>query len=159
MSKANSAVVHHGPADTLEALYRAEYVGMVRLAFTLVGTNAEAEEIVQDSFVEISRRLEDLRQPGAYLRAVVVSRCRSTLRRRRLTEQRPPVRPADLAPETGEVWDVVQQLPEHQRIAVVLRYYCDFRASEIAKIVDVPASTVRSHLRRALGSMRKELTS
>jgi RNA polymerase sigma factor (sigma-70 family) len=151
--------VSETPAAALEALYRAEYVGLVRLAFTLVGTNAEAEEIVQDSFVEISPRLAGLQRPGAYLRAVVVNRCRSALRRRRVMQQSARVGPRDLTPEAESLWDVLEQLPEQQRIAVVLRYYCGFKASEIAQLIDVPAATVRSHLHRALGSMRKELTS
>ena len=138
-----TVAVRQGPAATLEVLYRAEYTGMVRLAFTLIGSNAEAEEVVQDSFVEISRRFDELEQPGAYLRTVVVSRCR----------------PPDLPPEAESLWDVLERLPEHQRIAVVLRYYCGYRASEISKIIDTPAATVRSHLRRALGAMRKELSS
>jgi RNA polymerase sigma factor (sigma-70 family) len=150
--------VRQGPAATLEVVYRAEYVGMVRLAYTLVGSNAEAEEIVQDSFVEISRRFDELERPGAYLRTVVVSRCRSVLRRRRLMHVHPPTRPPDLTPETESLWDLLEQLPEEQRIAVVLKYYCGLRAAEIADIVDRPAATVRSHLRRALAALRKELT-
>ncbi|MDW3216421.1 MAG: sigma-70 family RNA polymerase sigma factor [Ilumatobacteraceae bacterium] len=158
MRDTEAVAVRQGPAATLEVLYRAEYTGMVRLAFTLIGNNAEAEEVVQDSFLEISRRFDDLGQPGAYLRTVVVSRCRSVLRRRRLMRQNPPTRPSDLPPEVESLWDVLEQLPEHQRIAVVLRYYCGYRAAEIAKITDQPAATVRSHLRRAMKSMRKELT-
>lgn len=144
--------------QTLIDLYRAEYTGMVRLAFTLIGNNAEAEEVVQDSFLEISSRFDHLGQPGAYLRTIVVSRCRSVLRRRRLMQLTPPARPTDLPPEAESLWDVLEQLPEHQRIAVVLRYYCGYRASEIAQITDQPAATVRSHLRRAMKAMRKELT-
>ncbi len=157
MRKIKSAAVRQGPTSALEVLYRAEYTGMVRLAFTLVGSTAEAEEIVQDSFVEISRRIADLgHQPGGYLRAVVVSRCRSALRRRRLMGQH-AFRPTDLAPEAESLWDVLEHLTEEQRIAVVLRYYCGCNASEIAAIVDQPAATVRSHLRRALQAMRKEI--
>jgi RNA polymerase sigma factor (sigma-70 family) len=131
---------------------------MVRFAFTLVGSNAEAEEIVQDSFVEISPRIADLgQQPGAYLRAVVVSRCRSALRRRRLMGQHTSIRPSDLAPDAESLWDVLEHLTEQQRIAVVLRYYCGCNASEIAAMIDQPAATVRSHLRRALQTMRKEI--
>jgi len=75
MRKSESAAVRPGPTFALELLYRAEYAGMVRLAYTLLGNNAEAEEIVQDSFVEMSQRLADLGDhPGGYLRAVVVSR-------------------------------------------------------------------------------------
>lgn len=159
MRHTEAVAVRQGPAATLEVLYRAEYTGMVRLAFTLIGNNAEAEEVVQDSFVEISQRFDELDQPGGYLRTVVVSRCRSVLRRRRLMHQHPPTRPTDLPPEAESLWDVLEQLPEHQRIAVVLKYYCGLRASEIAKIIDQPPATVRSHLRRAMGSMRKELSS
>jgi RNA polymerase sigma factor (sigma-70 family) len=157
MRKIKSVAVRQGPTTALEVLYRAEYTGMVRLAFTLVGSNAEAEEIVQDSFVEISRRIADLgQQPGGYLRAVVVSRCRSALRRRRMMGKQ-SFRPTDLAPEAESLWDVLEHLTEEQRIAVVLRYYCGCNASEIAAIVDQPAATVRSHLRRALQAMRKEI--
>jgi len=159
MRHTETVAVQQGPAATLEVLYRAEYTGMVRLAYTLIGNNAEAEEVVQDSFVEISRRFDELDQPGAYLRTIVVSRCRSVLRRRRVMNLHPPEPPRDLDPQTESLWDVLERLPEHHRIAVVLKYYCGLRASEIAKIIDLPAATVRSHLRRALSAMRKELSS
>ena len=109
--------------------------------------------------MEISQRFDELDQSGAYLRTVVVSRCRSTLRRRRVMQLHAPTRPPDLTPEVESLWGVLDQLPEHQRIVVVLKYYCGYRASEIAKIIDQPAATVRSHLRRALGAMRKEFSS
>jgi RNA polymerase sigma factor (sigma-70 family) len=143
----------------LERLYASEYSGMVRLAYTLVGSNAEAEDLVQDSFVEVARRLDEVRKPGAYLRSAVVSRCRSALRRRRVMAMHPPEPPAGLASDAGELWDVLSKLPENQRIAVVLRYYGGYKASEIAKIVDMPGATVRSHLRRGLTALRKELDS
>jgi RNA polymerase sigma factor (sigma-70 family) len=143
----------------LERLYAAEYTGMVRLAYTLVGSNAEAEDLVQDSFVEVAGRMDEIRKPGAYLRSAVVSRCRSALRRRRVMSMHPPEPPAGLANDAGELWDVLSKLPEDQRIAVVLRYYGGYKASEIAKIVDMPGATVRSHLRRGLTALRKELDS
>ena len=79
-----SVVADTRVSGTGEVTYRTEYIGMVRLAYTLVGSNAEAEDLVQDSFVEVARRLDEIRKPGAYLRSAVVSRCRSVLRRRRV---------------------------------------------------------------------------
>jgi RNA polymerase sigma factor (sigma-70 family) len=146
-----------GDWDLLERLYRSEYDGMVRLAITLVSDVGEAEEIVQDSFVEVHRRLETIRKPGAYLRSSVVSRCRSALRRRRVMDVRPSDPPAQLSTSACEVWDVLSELTEDQRLAVVLRYYGGYRLSEIAAIVDKPAPTVRSHLRRGLAVLRREL--
>ena len=143
----------------LETLFRAEYSGMVRLAFTLVGNNAEAEEVVQDSFADVHRRYDELRRPGAYLRSCVVSRCRSTLRRRRVMPSHPPDPPNDLPHGASELWDVLHKLTEDQRVAVVLKYYGQYRASEIAEIMDIPGATARSHLKRGLAALRKELES
>jgi RNA polymerase sigma factor (sigma-70 family) len=152
-----TTVIEH--ADVLDRLYRSEYTGMVRLAYTLVGSNAEAEDLVQDSFVEVARRLDEIRKPGAYLRSAVVSRCRSVLRRRRVIALHPPEPPAGLASAASELWDVLGKLPEDQRVVVVLKYYGGYRASEIASIVDMPGATVRSHLRRGLTALREELDS
>ncbi len=143
--------------SALEALYRAEYEPMVRLAFTLVGSNEQAEDLVQESFVEVSRRLGEIRNPGGYLRTAVVSRCRSALRRRRIASRHVPEHPPSISAEASELWDVLDKLTDDQRIAVVLRYWAGYRATEIAKLVDMPAATVRSHLRRGLATLRREL--
>lgn len=140
----------------LDALYRVEYAGMVRLAYTLLASNAEAEEIVQDSFVEVYRRWPEILKPGAYLRCAVVSRCRSALQRRKLRPSYPAEEPSVSAP-ANELWDVLTGLPDDQRIAVVLRYYGGYAAPDIAAMLEIPASTVRSHLRRGLANLKKEL--
>ncbi len=144
-------------AERLERLFRAEYEPMFRLAYTLVGAEAEAEELVQDAFVEVHRRLHDIRKPGAYLRSAVVSRCRSALRRRRYMALSSPEPPPSLGQDASELWDVLGRLSEDQRVAVVLRYYGGYRSSEIAEIANMPAATVRSHLRRGLARLRREL--
>ncbi len=131
--------------------------GMVRLAYTLVGSMAEAEELVQDSLLEVFRRMDEIRRPGAYLRCAVVSRCRSALHRRRTLALHPPAPPNGLTGEAGDLWEMLATLTADQRIAVVLRYYGGYRATEIASIVGMPAATVRSHLRRGLATLRKEL--
>jgi RNA polymerase sigma factor (sigma-70 family) len=139
----------------LDALYRVEYAGMVRLAYTLLANNAEAEEIVQDSFVEVHRRWSEIRKPGAYLRCAVVSRCRSALQRRKLRSPYPVEQQVSAA--GGELWDVLTRLSDEQRLAVVLRYYGGYSASDIAAMLQMPAATVRSHLRRGLAALKKEL--
>ena len=140
----------------LDALYRVEYAGMVRLAYTLLANNAEAEEIVQDAFVEVHRRWSEIRKPGAYLRSAVVSRCRSALQRRRLHPGFPVDEPS-VSSSADELWDVLTRLSDDQRLAVVLRYYGGYTAADIASMLEVPAATVRSHLRRGLAALRKEL--
>jgi RNA polymerase sigma factor (sigma-70 family) len=139
----------------LDALYRVEYAGMVRLAYTLLASSAEAEEIVQDSLIEVYRRWHEIRKPGAYLRCAVVSRCRSALQRRKM---RPSYRTEELSvsSEANELWDVLARLSDDHRMVVVLRYYGGYTASDIAEMLEMPAATVRSHLRRGLATLKKE---
>jgi len=84
-------------------------------------------------------------------------RCRSLLRRRYVRQLRPPEPPVGLPEFDVALWNVVQALPEDQRVAIVLKYYGRCRASEIAKIMDMPSATVRSHLKRGLAKLRREL--
>jgi DNA-directed RNA polymerase specialized sigma24 family protein len=137
----------------LDALYRVEYAGMVRLAYTLLGSSAEAEETVQDSLIDVYRRWPEIRKPGAYLRCTVVSRCRSALLRRRMRPRESVGGPA-VSAEAGELWDVLGRLSDEQRLVVVLRYYGGYTSSDIAAMIEMPAGTVRSHLRRGLASGR-----
>jgi RNA polymerase sigma factor (sigma-70 family) len=139
----------------LDALYRVEYAGMVRLAYTLLGSNAEAEEIVQDSLIEVYRRWHEIRKPGAYLRCAVVSRCRSALQRRKMFPSHRIEEPSASA-EASELWDALTRLSEDQRMVVVLRYYGGYTASDVSAMLEIPAATVRSHLRRGLATLKKE---
>jgi RNA polymerase sigma factor (sigma-70 family) len=51
---------------------------------------------------------------------------------------------------------LVASLPEKQRMAVVLRFVCDFDDARTAEILDCSVATVRSQISRALGSLRKQ---
>lgn len=146
-----------GVDRSFDDVFRRQYPKMVRLAFATIGDDARAEEIVQDAFLDTYRAFDDLREPEAYLRVCVVNRCRSELRRRRVRELRPPDPPAELSDAADELWDVLGHLTEEQRIAVVLRYHGQYRSSEIARIMEIPASTVRYHLRTARQALRQEL--
>jgi len=138
-------------------LFREQYPKMLRLAYSIIGDDGRAEEIVQDGFMDLYRSFDELREPAAYLRVCVVNRCRSELRRRRVRELHPPEPPPNLSEFSDDLWDVLEHLTEDQRVAVVLKYYGRFRSSEIAQIMEIAPSTVRYHLREALRVLKKEL--
>lgn len=157
--RARTPVVVDDRDERFEQLFRDEHRSMVRLAYTLIGNAAEAEEVVQDGFIDVYRRFDEIHKPGAYLRTAVVNNCRSLLRRRRVFALDRPEPPARLDPDACELWDVLGHLTEDERIAVTLRYFGRYRASEIARLVDEPPSTVRSRIRRGLHKLREELGS
>ncbi len=78
--------------DQLVALYEQTYRGHVRLVYAMVGSRHEAEELVQESVIEIGRHWGEIDRPGAYLRRTVVNRAIGLLRRRK-TEQRHQIDP------------------------------------------------------------------
>ncbi|MFC4912535.1 RNA polymerase sigma factor [Actinomadura gamaensis] len=153
----------------LVRLFREHHLNLARTALMIVGDRATAEDVVQDAFVEAHRRIDRLADPDRmlpYVRASVVNRCRTVLRRRRLAfaaarEHEPPVWSAESAVILGEdrreVFLALQRLPRRQREALVLRYYLDLGEAEIAEVMGIGRGTVRSTTSRALAALAKHL--
>jgi RNA polymerase sigma-70 factor (sigma-E family) len=151
-----AAVPPPDPTEALEALFRSHYRGMVRLAFAMTGSAAVAEELVQDCFVRLHRRIVRLEHPAAYLRTAVVNACREHHRRRYLERTRhPEPLPESAPPEVRELWDALAVLNPRQRAAVVLRFYEDLSEAEIATELGCRPGTVKSLLSRALAKLRE----
>lgn len=149
-----------GDLSQLEALYRERYEPSVRLAHLLVGDRHRAEELTQDAFVRLLHKLSTTDNPAGYLRVVLVNVCRDHGRRQAMIGRHPqtpqPDAPPPGIPETSTaVWIALQQLPDRQRIAVSLRYYADVPTDEIAQILDVRPTTVRSLIHRGLAALKE----
>jgi RNA polymerase sigma-70 factor (sigma-E family) len=142
--------------DTFETVFEQHYEAMVRVAFLMLGSRAEAEDVTQESFARVELRWSRLDNPIAYLRRVVVNRSHDVLRRRRL-EQRFRLLRQDNASDLGanELSDALAVLPPKRRAAVVLRYYGGLSEREIAETLGVRPGTVKSMLHRALAQLRE----
>lgn len=151
----------HGSADAgVQALFRAHYLGLVRLAMRLVDDQETAEDLVQDVFLALARSGATVAVPERYLRRAVINRCRSVLRRRRVAQafavRRRPQESiagsdeiAELHGERQRLLAAIAGLPVRQREVVVLRYYEDLSVPQIAATLGVSAGAVSSALNRA----------
>lgn len=146
----------HGSAADVFAV---AYPGMVRLAGLILGSQAAAEEVVQDAFLRLHQHWDRVGRPEAYLRRAVVNGSRSAVRRQVVARRHAPrLRPEEAHdPKHDEVWDVIQRLPARQRTAVVLRFYADLPEAEIADAMGCRPATVRSLVHRAIQTMRAEV--
>lgn len=145
---------------TFEAVYRSTRPALLRIAFLIVGSSAEAEELVQDAFMHLHEQFDKVDSPGAYVRVALVRSCVRRNRRRameadRLARLDAPEETAGL--EIDEMWAAVQNLRPERRAVLVLRFYEDLAHTEIARVLDCPVATVRTRVRRALTDLRKEL--
>jgi RNA polymerase sigma-70 factor (sigma-E family) len=150
------------------ALYQAHALGLVRLAYVMLGDRAAAEDIVQEAFGGLYRRwdqLSDKQRALAYVRSSVLNGCRSAFRRRRIqgTEavHQPPGASAEatalLSEERREVMRALRQLPDRQREVLVLRFYLDEPEADIARLMGISRSTVRSTAHRGLTALGRLL--
>jgi RNA polymerase sigma-70 factor (sigma-E family) len=171
-----SASTMSGPADqdgasaeaTVTALYEAHALGLVRLAYVMLGDRAAAEDVVQEAFGGLYRRWEQLSDTDRalqYVRSSVLNGCRSALRRRRVRDiqavHQPPAVSAETAAlaseERREVMRALRLLPDRQREVLVLRFYLDQSEAAIAQAMGISQSTVRSTAHRALAALGRLL--
>jgi len=145
-----------GHRDAFDELYRRESAGMVRLAYLLTSSSAQAEEVVQDAFAKVYERWARIDNPPAYLRTCVVNGSRTLLRRRKMERDR--VRPErGETPEYEYLQDALAKLPAKRRAAVVLRYFEDLSEVDIADTLGVRPGTVKSLLHRGLAELKEVL--
>ena len=144
-----------------------EHQSMVfSLALRMTGARGLAEEIAQDVFLELDKRLgkiESAAHACFWLRRVAINRSADALRRRRvrglhLCVEMEEHHGVQLEPRTSPLGSrlegLLATLPEPQRAALVLRYQEDLTPEEIAATLEAPLATVKSNLQRGLKLLR-----
>lgn len=143
----------------------------VRLAFLLTGDRHAAEDIVQDAFVRLFSRFQDLRKPETfevYLRRTIVNLTRDRFRRLRLERDHlarqtdSSSAPADVASPIEDrevIRSVLRGLPHRQRAALVLRFYVDLSEQDTAQVLQCSVPAVKSLVSRATASLSKSMRS
>lgn len=141
-------VTEHGP-------------GLVRYAYLLTGDLSVAEDVTQESLLRLYRAWPRVRREGAisFARTIVYRQVISHARRpsRRETAlgdvpERPQIQRQ--AEDAADLVRAVRALPTQQRAVVVLRYYADLTEPAIAAELGIRTGTVKSHLARALRTLR-----
>jgi RNA polymerase sigma-70 factor (sigma-E family) len=153
-------------ALSVSELFRDHHLELVRLAVVMVGDVATAEDVVQDCFERLHRRWHVIREPSralAYARSSVLNGCRSVHRRSAVARRYGPrlAQPADATipdataatADRGQLAAALRQLPRRQREVLVLRYYADLSAGEIAETLGISPSTARACISRGLTAL------
>ena len=143
----------------------------VRLAWRLCGGNdANAEDIVQDALCEAYCALPNFREESTvetWFYRILVRKARQHQRWRVVRERWHALWSDDIPHPQSEndsepglrerIVQAVNFLPQGQREVFVLMYLEGFTLSETSKLLKKPAGTVKSHLHRALKSLRDQL--
>ena len=168
-------------ADPFEAFVR-RYQDMVyATAVRLLGNPAEAEDVAQNVFLRAFQRFDEIGQSPAapgWLKTVTTNACLNHLQRHRarwrlFSELQSDDAAADfestLASESSQALDLeradtrarleqaLTELPDHQRVPLVLFHLEDMGYQEIAERLGVSLAKVKTDIHRARLALRKRL--
>jgi len=175
LAEAHDRVVAGRAADgdphAFEVLVR-RYSTLMRVyARSILGTNDEADDVVQEAFVTAWQQLDSLEDPGvvkSWLMRIVSRRSIDRLRARRVHEDiidyDPPaveaaspaqvVQARSLADAVGRA---LASLPAGQRRCWLLKEVAEYSYRQIAADLEIPESTVRGLISRARVNMAREM--
>jgi RNA polymerase sigma-70 factor (ECF subfamily) len=169
-----------GHLDAFTTLFSQYQNHVYDLACAILGDEVRAEDVVQDTFLAVFRKIDEFRGDSSFdtwLTAITVNQCRQRLRRQKIRgflslDRLSPRRVLrsrgsgeDLADAVHErqqretLWEMVDLLPDNQRLALILRYRYALPCGEIAQILDRRTSTIYQTLndgRRRLEQMAQD---
>lgn len=168
-----------GDADSFNQLVLRWERPIYALAYRTIGREEEARDVCQETFLRAYRALPRFRGQAkfsSWLYRIALNLCRDWIRRERRAPMLQPPEDVDLmdlavSTEPSEsiedlvarrdltrlVEQAMEQLPEEQRTAIVLKEYHGLTFQEIADVVGCPLSTVKTRLYQGLTVLRREL--
>ena len=151
----------------VERYYRAAYAS----AYAVLGNRSDAEEIAQETFVQVYQKLDRLREPGALTSWIWrISRDTALKHIRKHKRVRPvgevpdlkldgsrPDEPLVAAEEKQQLLAALEELPEDMREALLMRYWEELEYDEMAKRTGVSAAALYQRVCRGLKQLRETL--
>jgi RNA polymerase sigma-70 factor (sigma-E family) len=154
--------------DTFDQFATERIDRLLRFATALTGDPHLAQDVLQDVLVRVQHRwarIGPMAGRDQYVRRMIVNEYLSWRRRKAARTVAathstldaigtPTADPATRYAERDAMRTQIARLPRKQRAALVLRYYSDRTDPEIAELLGCSVGTVRSHISRALGTLR-----
>jgi RNA polymerase sigma-70 factor, ECF subfamily len=150
---------------TFEAFYDAESSMLFRRMWLVTGNRAEAEELMQDAFLKVWERWEQvgvMDDPIGYLYRTAMNLFRKRYRRAMLAIRRsvglaPSQDDFAAADDRETVRKVLSTIPPRQRAALVLTELLGFSPTDAGRALGVQASTIRSLSHQGRASFRRAM--
>ncbi|QPB83193.1 sigma-70 family RNA polymerase sigma factor [Pseudoalteromonas rubra] len=148
-----------GNRRAFESLCEAFYQPSWRFAMKLSGQSASADDICQDVWTNIAKKLNQLKEPSAFRAWVFRAIYRRFVDLKQAEHRFEETQPTQ-AFETPDldtslsILTLINRLADEERHCVYLFYLEQMSLRDIANILDVPQGTVKSRLNRARAQLR-----
>lgn len=161
-----------GDSIAQEEIYRRYAKNMYNSAYRILGHQAEAEDVLQESFLEVFTKLQEWRGDstfGAWLKRIVVNRSISQLRKRRIeliqTDEVENIADDEHHFELEDVNEKlinwikkgIEKLPDGYRIVLSLYLLEGYDHVEISEILNISESTSKTQYSRAKEKLKQML--
>jgi len=156
-------------SDQFAAIVDEHYQPLYRFARSLAGNEADASDLVQQTFFIWARKSWQLRDKSKTKTWLFTTLRREFLRGKRRYDKMfadagdEPHQQATVAPEqvdrldAAAILEAMKRLPLEYREPLSLFYMKEFSYQEIADVLEVPIGTVMSRLSRAKKQLREKL--
>lgn len=166
------SALRRGEAAALDELFRRYYVGLCRTALRFVNDPAAAEDVVQELFVQLWAKRDNLPEDppnvGPYLRRSTRNRSLNYLRDRKripIDDGDPPevstppraAQDMEQAELQQRINRAIDRLPERCRLVFVMSKVEEMSHREIAEGLDISVKTVENQMTRAYRYLREWL--
>lgn len=139
-----------------------DYAMFYRIAFSYVHSEADAQDVVQESAYKAIYYANKLKNPEyakTWICRIVINEAVSLLRKRK-KEQTEPMDKELAGSEREDMTDLrnaLEKLPPEEKTIIILRYFEDMKLDEIAAVCEESLSTVKSRLYRTLKKLKLDL--
>ncbi len=162
--EALGATIRAAAAGDDEAFARlhAGYVRMVHAILLGRVPRRDVDDLAQDVFISVYRRIRELRDPaafGGWIATIARNRATDYLRQSREQVELPDEMPGGepIYAETFAVLEAVRQLPEAYRETLLMRLVEGMSGNEIAERSGLTPASVRVNLHRGMKMLRERL--
>jgi len=157
-----------GEVAAFGLLVRQHQRAVFSLALRMLSDRSQAEDLAQEVFLQLHKSLASISSTahlGFWLRKVTANRAIDRLRREPKIEAVPLEEADAMASETldpdpllsRQLRALVGQLAPAPRAVLLLRYQEDMDPTQIARALSLSINTVKSHLKRSLAQLRKQM--
>jgi len=159
-----------GDREALKLLITRWQPRLTRLAWRLTGEREASRDVVQEAWLAIVRGLRRLHDPATFRTwayRIVRNKCADWMRRR-VTQRRATAQlqaetsaasdePAGPSDEIDRLRAAMATLPADQHTVLTLHYSDELSVADIARVLDIPAGTVKSRLFHARQRLKEVL--
>lgn len=165
-----------GDQEAFAALYAATADRQLYFATAFLKDASLAEDVVQDVYLRIFNAIQRIENPKtfvAYLNRATYNACVDYKKKHfpqkhelyteqldRKQDDDVAVQPANSFERTesnGQLYQALEELPEDQRTAFLLRYYDDMKIREVADLMNISESSVKRYVRAAQNTLKQTL--